>query len=323
MEIFRFAILGAANIANKFCDAVARIPGCEVVAVASKSMERAKNFAERNKVPHVYADYGEMLDAEKPDCAYIAVTVNDHYRLTMLCVEKGIPVLCEKAMFENSREAEAAFARAKQARVFVMEAMWSRFLPAVKKVKEWVAGGRIGQVDLAQFDIGFVAPKGNENRYYSPALGGGVAKDITVYAYEMTTFLLGQKMNNMTAAASWSESGVDITNHIAISFEHTLASLMASFVSKMEERMVLYGREGKIILPSPHFGAECFLYDGEGALVEHFKDEETQNGFTYEIEEAMACVRAGKLESSVIPHADTIACAKMFDMIEATRSKRS
>ncbi len=219
MEIFRFAILGAANIANKFCDAVARIPGCEVVAVASKSMGRAKNFAQRNKVPHVYADYREMLDAEKPDCAYIAVTVNDHYRLT--------------------------------------------------------------------------------------------------------TFLLGQKVKNMTATASWSESGVDITNHIAISFEHTLASLMASFVSKMEERMVLYGQEGKIILPSPHFGAECFLYDGQGTLVEHFKDEKTQNGFTYEIEEAVTCVRAGKLESSVIPHTDTIACAKMFDMIEATRSKQS
>lgn len=321
MGTFRFAILGAAKIADKFCDAVLRVTGCEVAAVASKSRERAADFAKRNHVPHFYDSYEEMLDAQRPDCAYIAVTVNDHYRLTMLCIERGIPVLCEKAMFRNAGEARTAFARAKEAGVFVMEAMWSRFLPAVQTVKEWLLGGRIGAVDLAQFAIGFVAPEGNENRFYSPLLGGGVAKDLTVYAYEMTTFLLGQGIKSMTASASWSESGVDLTNHVSISFEHTIASLMASFVSKMEERMVLYGREGKIVLPSPHFAGECFLYDREGTLTEHFKDEKTQNGFTYEIEEAMRCVREGKLESSVVPHADTTACAELFDMIDATRGK--
>lgn len=321
MTTFRFAILGAAKIADKFCDAAAKIAGCEVVAVASKSRERAEEFAERNHVPHFYGSYEEMLGEQRPDCAYIAVTVNDHYRLTMLCIEQGIPVLCEKAMFRNAQEAGAAFARAKQAGVFVMEAMWSRFLPAVQKVKEWLLGGRIGTVGLAQFAIGFVAPAGDENRFYSPLLGGGVAKDLTVYAYEMTTFLLGQKIKSITAAASWSESGVDLINHISISFEHTLASLQASFVNKMEERMVLYGQEGKIVLPSPHFAGECFLYDREGVLVEHFRDEKTQNGFTYEIEEAMRCVREGRPESSVIPHADTVACAELFDMIDATKGK--
>ena len=319
MRIFYFGILGAANIADKFCNAVAKIIDCEVAAVASKSWERAKNFAERNEVPHFYTSYEEMLEVEQLDCVYVATTVNDHYKLTMLCIEKRIPVLCEKAMFQNAKEAKAAFARAKELGVFVMEAMWSRFVPAVKKVREWILNDKIGLIELVQFTIGFVAPSGDENRYYNPHLGGGAAKDITVYAYEMTTFLLGQQIKSMTVAASWSKSGVDITNYISILFEHTMASLMASFVSKMEEQMVLYGREGKIVLPSPHFAGECFLYDREGTLVEHYKDEETQNGFIYEIEETMRCVQGGRIESSVIPHADTIACAELFDMIDATK----
>ena len=320
-RIFRFGILGAANIADKFCSAVTKIAGCEVVAVASKSIERAKDFAIRNQVLHFYDSYEELLDTERPDCAYIAVTVNDHYRLTILCIERGIPVLCEKAMFQTAEEARMAFVRAKNSGVFVMEAMWSRFLPAVKKVRDWILNGRIGTAELVQFTIGFIAPSGDANRYYNPHLGGGVAKDITVYAYELTTFLLGQRIKDMTVAASWSESGVDITNHVTITFEYTMASLMASFVCKMDEQMVIYGREGKIVLPFPHFAEECFLYNREGSLVEYFKDEETQNGFIYEIEETIQCVCDGLLESSVIPHSDTIACAELFDRINETRVK--
>lgn len=102
MKKFRFAILGAGHIARQFCDAVSRIDGCEVCAVASKSLARAENFAKENGVESYYDDYETLLEKEKPDCAYIAVTTNDHYRLSVLCVNHSVPVLCEKAMFQNS-----------------------------------------------------------------------------------------------------------------------------------------------------------------------------------------------------------------------------
>ena len=92
MKPFRFAILGAAKIGNKFCSAVSLLPDCEVTAVASKSMERAQQFAQRYEIPRFYDSYEEMLDKERPDCAYIAVTQNDHFRLTMMCLEyRGKP----------------------------------------------------------------------------------------------------------------------------------------------------------------------------------------------------------------------------------------
>ena len=319
MKPFRFAILGAAKIGNKFCSAVSLLPDCEVTAVASKSMERAQQFAQRYEIPRFYDSYEEMLDKERPDCAYIAVTQNDHFRLTMMCLERNIPVLCEKAMFLSSAEAEAVFEKAKANNVFVMEAMWSRFLPSVRKAREWVLSGRIGQVELAQCDIGFIAPYAADNRYFSPALGGGAAMDITVYAYEITTFVLEQAIRKITASAAWSDTGVDQSNHISIVFDHTLATLMTSFVTNMDDQLVLYGSSGKIVAPRPHCGSECFLYSSDGTLVEHFADTQTQNGFTYEIEEAMRCIREGLIESPVVPHQLTLDCARLFDMINETR----
>lgn len=131
MSTFRFAIMGAGNIAHQFCDAVTLVEDCEVSAIASKDLGRAQKFAEECSVAHAYDNYEQMLIEEKPDCVYIAVTPNDHFRLTMLCLEHRVPVLCEKAMFTNSAEAKAVFEKAEKDQTFVMEAMWSRFLPAV------------------------------------------------------------------------------------------------------------------------------------------------------------------------------------------------
>ncbi|MDY3917434.1 MAG: Gfo/Idh/MocA family oxidoreductase [Candidatus Limivivens sp.] len=327
MDGFRFAVMGAGKIAGKFCEAVklldqkAEASGehCEICAVASKSLERARAFAERNQIAKFYDSYEKMLEKEKPDCVYIAVTPNDHFRLTMLCVEHGIPVLCEKAMFQDSAEAEQAFGAAQEKQVFVMEALWSRYLPAVRQAKTWLAQGRIGRPEIAQFSIGFAAPEDPENRYLNSGLGGGAAKDITVYAYEITTFLLEQKIRKMDVSVTWGETGVDLVDHISMEFEHMQADLMASFVTKMEDRMVIYGRKGKIILPAPHYASECLLYDETGALAEHFTDTVTENGFVYEAADVIRCIRAGKLQSETVPWEDTRACARLFDRIAQTR----
>lgn len=319
MRTFRFVILGAANIADKFCDAVKHVPDCEAAAVASKSMERAKSFAERNGLAAYYDSYEEMLLREKPDAAYIAVTHNAHYPLLMLCIKHGVPVLCEKCLCMNGQEARTALAEAEKQKVFVMEAMWSRFLPAVRKAREWVRSGCIGTPELTQFLIGFRAEERPDNRYYSRALGGGAVRDLGVYGYELTTYLVEQEIRNVTAAAAWSETGVDTDDHITIEFEHTLADIMASIDCALEERMILYGKRGKIVLPQPHFASECMLYGKDGELLEHFRDTETPNGFVYEIRETVRCVREGLLESPAVPHALTVACAELFDLLEQGR----
>lgn len=316
---FRFVILGAGNIAGKFREAASFVPGCEVTAVASKSPERAKNFALKNNIHHYYGSYEEMLNQEKPDCAYIAVVPSDHYRLTMMCLERNIPVLCEKAMFQNSREAGSAFTLAQKKGIFVMEAMWSRFLPAVNQAKQWLDSGRIGTAEIAQFTIGFRPEQNPENRYLNPKLGGGAAKDITVYAYELITYFIEQKIKKLSVSVVWGETGVDVTDHVSVIFEHTLADLTATLTAPVDDRLIIYGSEGKIVIPFPHYASECTLYDEKGEAVIHFRDEETRNGFTYEIGECMKCIREGAVESSRVPHKDTLACAELFDKIDAAK----
>ena len=316
---FRFVILGAGNIAGNFCNAASLIPDCEVTAVASKSPERAEIFARKNNIRHFYGSYEEMLDQEKPDCAYIAVVSSDHYRLTMMCLERNIPVLCEKAMFQNSREARSAFSLAEEKGIFVMEAMWSRFLPAINQAKQWLDSGKIGTAEVAQFTIGFRPEQNPENRYLNPKLGGGAAKDITVYAYELTTYFIEQEIKKLSVSVVWGETGVDLTNHISILFEHTLADLTATLAAPVDDKLIIYGSEGRIVIPFPHYASECTLYDEKGKVVTHFRDEATQNGFTYEIEECMKCIREGAVESSRVPHKDTLACAELFDKIDAAK----
>lgn len=315
---FRFGVLGAGRISNKFCDAVGRIEGAEVAAIASKSLERAQAFAAANAIPAAYDDYVRMIEEVKPDAVYIGVTTNAHYELVMLCLELGVPILCEKPMFTDMEQAKTALAKAAEKKVFLMEAMWSRFLPAIKKAKQWVDEGRIGTPTSSNLTIANLMNKDPEDRFYSAALGGGSAYDLGVYGYDITTFILGDiSIDQVEEFSIWSNTGVDIENHVVMRYLNAIATFDSSFISVMDERLIVCGDDGMLIVPFSHYATEAFLYDRHRNLVEHFKDEETVNGFVYEIMEAMQCIREGKLESPVITHQDTIASTLLYDKVNA------
>lgn len=314
--MFKFAILGAGKIAVKFVEA-ARLAGCDVAAVASRSAERAQTFAAEHGISGAYGDYAQLLDSEHIDCAYIATIPATHYELTRMCLERGIPVLCEKAMFCNLREAEAAFELAASRRTFAMEALWSKFLPANVCARRWLREGAIGAPVFCDVSIGFRAPADDANRYFNPALGGGAALDITVYAYELTAFMLDNEPEVTDVQVARHRTGVDASESIALRSGDCLCSLRTSFMAPLNEGLTLTGERGTIRVPHPHFASEAMLYDESGALVEHFKDELTRNGFVYEIEEVVRCIRAGDIESQVQPHSATLACARLFDRIAA------
>lgn len=319
---FRFAIMGAGSIANKFCEAVDLLGNCTICAIASRSMERAVAFAEKHHIPGRYESYEQMLAAEKPDAVYIAATTNAHYELSLLCVQHGIPVLCEKAMFENSAQAREVFGLARENNVFAMEAMWSRFLPPINQAKQWIEQGRIGNPICGNASIGFKAPEDMGNRYFDPALGGGASYDITVYCYEIMTWLINRPVIVEKASAVYAETGVDVTDYVLLRFPGTagvpdmLAACESTFLAGIEEKLEIFGSEGKLVIPKPHYTSEAYLYDLNGNLAEHFVDSETQNGFVYEVQEVVDCICAGKVESEVVPHSLTISCAEIFDLLK-------
>lgn len=313
--MFTFAVLGAGNIAPKFVRA-ARMVGCEIAAVASRTSAKAAAFSEANDIPHFYSDYAEMLEMERVDCAYIATVPSSHYELTMLCLEHAVPVVCEKAMFRNSKEAESAFSYARSKKLFIMEALWSKFLPANVQAKRWLTEGRIGRPVFCDASIGFRAPDDDANRYFNPALGGGPALDITVYAYEITAFMLGVEPEIMSANAAPYHTGVNASELVAMKAGQCLCTLRTSFVAPARaEGLYIAGEKGRIVVPHPHYASEAFLYDDAMNLIEHFEDKQTENGFVYEIQEAVDCITAGRTESGIQPPTATIACAKLFDML--------
>ncbi len=319
---FNFAIMGAGSIAGKFVDAVRRVEGCDVVAVASKSMERAENFAHRFEIERYYDSYETMLQEGGVDCVYIATTPNFHYELTELCLTYNVPVLCEKAMFMNRKEAEAIFAESKRKGVFVMEAMWSRFLPAVQKAKAWLEDGRIGEPSFINCIISYAFDPIKNSRNFDPVLGGGAAFDLTVYAYELTDYFWGPERARLSVNAGWAETGIDLWNHVNLSYgemSEKMASLYSGCTAMADERIEIAGSKGRIIVPYPHHGDRAYLIDTAQNIKEEFIDVQTENGFVYEIEEVVKCIREGKIESEIVPHELTLRCSELFDAIYAQK----
>ncbi len=319
---FNFAIMGAGSIAGKFVDAARRVEGCDVAAVASKSMERAENFARQFSIGRYYDSYETMLREGNIDCVYIATTPNFHYELAKLCLAYKIPVLCEKAMFMSQREAESIFNEAKQQGVFVMEAMWSRFLPALKKAKAWLEYGRIGESSFINCIISYAFDPIKNKRNFDPVLGGGAAFDLTVYAYELTDYFWGRERARLSVNAGWAETGIDLWNHVNLSYgemSEKMASLYSGCTAMADERIEIAGSKGRIIVPYPHHGDRAYLIDTAQNIKEEFIDVQTENGFVYEIEEVVKCIREGKIESEIVPHELTLRCSELFDAIYAQK----
>ena len=315
MGVFRFGIMGAAKIGAKFCDAVSRLPQAQVAAVASKSQERADAFAKANGVPSAYGDYRRMLERPDIDGVYIDTTNNFHYENMLLCLEYGKPFLCEKAFTITKGQAQEVFSRAEEKGLFTMEAMWSRFTPAVQKAKAWIDGGRIGQIDLASYNFCFVSGSDAAHRLNAPELGGGANRDIGVYAFEILSYLINQPLLEAKTMVNRFSYGSDCTDGMLLRFEHAIATTQVSFRAIAPETAWFCGDRGSIQLLGGHKGGGAVLYGPDRQEIERFIPPE-ENGFVYEIEEFIRGVREGRLESDVIPHRDTLLCMELFDLCD-------
>lgn len=309
--MIRFGIIGAGNIADKFCRAVKMTQGADVCAVAGKSAQRAELSARRNGIPAWYDSYEAMLEKERPDAVYIATTHNFHRENLLLCISHGIPVLCEKCMVLSAAQAKEVFAAARSKGVFIMEAMWSRFLPGYRRARRWIDAGEIGELRSASYEIGFPAQPGH--RVFDPTIGGGALFDIGVYAIEGLTGLITQKLRKTTASLVRSDQGVDLTAHLTMEFESCLASARCSVLTRMPSLAAINGDKGHIVLREANSSArEVWLHHNDGSA-ECFTCE-VENGFQYEIAHFIECLEQGLLESPVIPWADTLQCAEIFDI---------
>ena len=315
MKTIRFGIIGAGNIANKFCGAAKLAEGADVIAVASKSMERAQAFAERNGIPQAFDSYEEMLKTADIDAVYIATTHNFHMDNIRLCFDYGKHVLCEKAMVLTADDAREVFRLAKEKNLFCMEAMWTNFLPQVQKAKEWITSGAIGEIQAVSAVIGFNGGGNPESRLYNPDLAGGAMYDIGVYPAEIVSYLVGEPIEDcMGVWRPHPVTGVDERASFILRYASCDAAIQCMLTSNAREYMMFNGTKGCIELPWSSSGTIAKRYDGRRQLAETF-EQPLENGFVYEIEEVVRCIKEGRLTSGIMPPEATIQCAELYDKI--------
>lgn len=310
--MIQFGIIGAGNIARKFRDAVIQTKGAEVTAVASKDLQRSKKWAEEESVPHYYGSYEDMLQEESIDAVYIATTNNFHQENILACLHAGKHVLCEKPLAMTSAHAKEVIQLAREKQLFLMEAMWSRFLPKSQAVRNWVLNGRIGTVKLMQATIGWVGDEVYNHRLFVPELGGGALYDLGIYPLELLPYYTDQKIIDVQRLVHRHATGVDDFVSLNLTLEHSYANVQCSFTTKLPEDAYLYGDRGYIRIPKIHFGTDAYLYDREDHLVETFTGKE-ENGFLYEVEETVRCIQSGQWESSICPHSMTLEACELFE----------
>ena len=320
MKAVKFAIIGAGGIANQFVKAVKNTDKAEVIMVASKDMEKVRAFSEKHGIEK-FGTYKEVYENPEVEAVYVSTTHNFHHDIIIDALNSGKHVLCEKAMVLSEKEAEDVINLSREKRLLLMEAMWSRHNPAVKKVREWIAEGKIGRFVTGNLSWGFEASHDPKHRLINPDLAGGAAWDIGVYALLTTDYVIGKKPIAIKTLCKYGETGVDMIDHYALLYDDGIVSLTCNLCCNMPFTVGFNGTKGYIKADGLPFANTVELYNSDGTLIEKFVDPDERkqgvnvNGFIYQVEEAARCIREGLVESPIVPHADSLWSTKIYDML--------
>ncbi|NBA86771.1 Gfo/Idh/MocA family oxidoreductase [Emticicia sp. CRIBPO] len=311
----KWGIIGIGKIAEKFAYDLSFAANCKLEAVASNSLERAQDFAIRHKADHAYGCYEDLFKSEV-DVVYIATPHTLHESCTQLCLEHGVAVLCEKPFAMNEKEVTNMVNLAREKKIFLMEAMWTRFLPSTLKMMELLAADTIGKIKTIHADFGFVAPFLPERRTLNPKLGGGAFLDIGIYPAFLSLLTLGYP-SKIEALSIFGPTGVDETTSFIYQYDNeATAVLNCSFGAETNTEAFIYGTEGSIHLHSRFHESKKLTLNITGQEPQDFSFERETFGYNYEIEEVNKCLRNGQMESELMPLAMSL---KLIHLLDKTR----
>jgi predicted dehydrogenase len=313
----RWGILGPGRIARKFAQGLASLPDADLVAVGSRSLDRAKAFGMDFGVPRCHGSYEQLAADPEVDLIYVATPHPFHRENTILALRAGKHVLCEKPFAVNARQAADMIAVARDCGLFLMEAMWTRFLPVTRKVREWLDAGAIGQVRQFTADLGFCGPPDPSGRLLNPALAGGALLDVGIYTVSYASMLFGGPPADLHALAHMGTTGVDEQTAMVLSYpEGQLALLSCAVRTNTPQDGRIDGTAGRIRIPG-FWRSTGAVLEAQGKEPERFDADFGDLGLSYQAAEAMRCVRTGQCESPVMPLGETLQIAETLDTIRA------
>ena len=312
----RWGILATGRIAGVFARGLADA-GAELAAVGSRRQETADAFGDQFQVPRRHASYEALAADPEVDVVYVSSPHPMHCENTLLLLEHGKAVLCEKPFTINAAEARRAIVEARRRELFLMEAMWTRFIPAVARVRELIAEGAVGEPRMVQADFGFRAHLNPEGRLFNPDLGGGGLLDIGIYVLSLASMVFGPRPKDVASTAHLGETGVDEQAGMTLRWPGgELAVLSCAVRTSTPGEARIFGTEGSLLLHGPFFKCSTLTLK-RGDEEERLEIPVEGNGYNYQALEVERCLREGRLESETMPLDESLALMELMDRLRA------
>jgi len=314
--VIRWGIIGPGAIATGFASAMASVAGGRIVAVGSRSVERAEAFGDQFGIPARYGDYDSVLGDPEVDVVYVATPQSRHATDTIAALQAGKHVLCEKPFALNERQARSMVEEARSRRLFLMDAIWSRFLPSYRSLVEVISSGRIGEPNLVEADFGFRAGDPN-HRLFKRELGGGGLLDLGVYPVQLCSLVLGIP-EHVVAEGVVGETGVDEMVAAVLRYGGGgLGVVKAAIRTNMACTARISGTEGWIEVPAMMHCPNSLTVRTFGGT-EEIDGSYDGNGLRFEIAEVHRCIENGETESPTVSLDETLAIMSTLDAIRAS-----
>ncbi len=313
-KIFNIGILGTGWIADKMATTLAGMTTARAYAVASRTTEKAEKFAAQFSIPKAYGSYEALADDPEVDLIYIATPHSHHFENTKMCLLKNKPVLCEKAFTVNTPQAEELIRIANERKVFLAEAIWTRYQPMRQMITDVINSGVIGKLQMLSANLCY--PNIALQRMYDPALAGGALLDLGVYVLNFADMFFGDDIKSISSHCIKYPTGVDIQESITIEYnDGRIAVLWSSQLAKSDRQGIISGTDGFVIVENVNNPQSYAIYNQDYQLVKKVDCPPQITGYEYQVDCCIHAINQGKIEPDEMPHADTLRIMRQMDAL--------
>jgi predicted dehydrogenase len=314
MSTFRWAIIGTGGIARAFTEDLKRLEDHEVVAVGSRNIGTAEDFAAQFPGVVPYGSYEELVEVDA-DAVYVATPHPMHYENTLLAMQAGKPVLCEKAFTLNAHQARSLVSYSRDNKIPLMEAMWSRFLPHLQKISSIISEGELGEITSIAADHGQFIPFERAPRLWEPALGGGALLDLGIYPLTLAHLVLGMP-SSIHAEATLTEQGVDLNTSMLLRYSTGAHALLScTMASRGSVSAIIAGDRARIEIDGSFYAPTSFRVITRDGVTTEYPNLYQGIGLREEAAEFARVIRCGEIESPLMTHQGSIELMEIMDSI--------
>lgn len=307
-------IIGAGHIAEKMAATLSAMANAEAYAIASRELGKAEKFAGKWGFTKAYGSYEELADDPQVQLIYVATPHSLHFPHVKMCLEKGKPVLCEKAFMLNAAEAAEAIRISRRRNVFLAEAIWTRYMPSRQILKDIISSGVIGRPALLTAHLGY--PVSGKERIARPELGGGALLDLGVYCINFALMNFGDDIAKVESGCIKSETGMDMTDSITFHYRDGRAAfLLASATCADDRQGIIRGENGYVIVDNINNPMKIDVYDRMHTLVQSHDVPQQITGFEYEVQACIDAINGGLIEPEAMPHSEILKVMEIMDSL--------